>query len=154
MREGLPIASIPTENVRDRQSRWGGVRYSNVESDGVRLMIHVPVGLRLRDPTASRLLTKSASGVLASFRSSTYPRGYASGLHSLRPCCTAFLNSLRAIQLLSVRTDLASLLESSSSLSTNCLIKARRAMDRRVFQKRSGIMWAMIRPFDRRESRR
>ena len=38
------------------------------------------------------MLKKSASGVLASFRSSTYPRGYASGLHSLRPCWTAFLS--------------------------------------------------------------
>ena len=155
---------------------WEGFGIPTLNQNGVRLKIHVPVGLRLIDPPASRLLTKSASGVLASFRSSTgtrpphhsaartnvvllirrtvRPRGYASGLHSLRPCCTAFLNSLRAIQLLSVRTDLASLLESSSSLSTNCLIKARRAMDRRVFQKRSGIMWAMICPFDRRESRR
>jgi len=43
----------------------------------------------------SRLLIKSASFVLASFRSSTYPRGYVSGLHSLRPCWTAFLNSLQ-----------------------------------------------------------
>jgi len=41
------------------------------------------------------MLKKSASGVLASFRSSTYPRGYASGLHSLRPCWTAFLSILR-----------------------------------------------------------
>ena len=47
-------------------------------------------------PTESnRMLKKSASGVLASFRSSTYPRGYASGLHSLRPCWTAFLSILR-----------------------------------------------------------
>jgi hypothetical protein len=53
------------------------------------------VGSSLED--LSRLLTKSAGGVLASFRSSTYPRGYASGLHSLRPCWTAFLNSLRRI---------------------------------------------------------
>jgi len=36
------------------------------------------------------MLKKPASVVLASFRSSTYPRGYASGLHSLRPCWTAF----------------------------------------------------------------
>ena len=42
------------------------------------------------------MLKKSASIVLASFRSSTYPRGYASGLHSLRPCWTAFLSILRA----------------------------------------------------------
>ena len=33
-----------------------------------------------------RMLKKSASFVLASFRPSTYPRGYASALHSLRPC--------------------------------------------------------------------
>jgi len=34
----------------------------------------------------SRMLKKSDSIVLASFRPSTYPREYASGLHSLRPC--------------------------------------------------------------------
>jgi hypothetical protein len=44
---------------------------------------------------ASRMLKKSASIVLASFRPSTYPRGYASGLHSLRPCWTAFLSILQ-----------------------------------------------------------
>ena len=44
---------------------------------------------------SSRMLKKSASFVLASFRSSTYPRGYASGLHSLRSCWTAILSSLR-----------------------------------------------------------
>src|SRR5207344_3532021 len=42
----------------------------------------------------SRMLKKSASFVLASFRPSTYPRGYASGLHSLRPCWTACLSIL------------------------------------------------------------
>ena len=31
------------------------------------------------------MLKKAASFVLASFRSSTYPEGYASGFHSLRP---------------------------------------------------------------------
>jgi len=41
------------------------------------------------------MLKKSASSVLASFRPSTYPRGYASALHSLRPCWTAFLSILR-----------------------------------------------------------
>jgi hypothetical protein len=46
----------------------------------------------------SRLLKKSASSVLASFRPSTYPRGYASALHSMRPCWTAFLNSLLALE--------------------------------------------------------
>jgi len=43
----------------------------------------------------SRMLKKSASGVLASFRPSTYLRGYASGLHSLRPCWANFLSILR-----------------------------------------------------------
>jgi plastocyanin len=41
-----------------------------------------------------RLLKKSASSVLTSLGASTYPRGYASAPRSLRPCCTAFLNSL------------------------------------------------------------
>jgi type II secretory pathway pseudopilin PulG len=41
------------------------------------------------------MLKKSSSFVLASFRPSTYPRGYASGLHSLRPCWTAFLSLLQ-----------------------------------------------------------
>ena len=40
---------------------------------------------------SSRLLIKSASFVLASFRPSTYPRGYASG----PSLAAAFLNSLR-----------------------------------------------------------
>ena len=44
-----------------------------------------------------RLLKKSASGVLASRRGSTYSSEYASPLRSLRPCWTAFLNSLWAI---------------------------------------------------------
>jgi len=54
----------------------------------------------------SRLLKKSASSVLTSFRPSTYPEEYASGLHSLRPCWTAFLSSLRdrAHVALAVRT--------------------------------------------------
>jgi len=43
----------------------------------------------------NRMLKKSASIVLASFRPSTYRRGYASGLHSLRPCWTNFLSILR-----------------------------------------------------------
>jgi hypothetical protein len=41
------------------------------------------------------MLKKSASSVLASLRPSTYPRGYASGLHSLWPCWTAFLSIRR-----------------------------------------------------------
>ena len=41
------------------------------------------------------MLKQSASGVLASFRPSTYPRGYASALHSLRPCWAACLSILQ-----------------------------------------------------------
>jgi hypothetical protein len=41
------------------------------------------------------MLKQSASFVLASFRPSTYLRGYASVLHSLRPCWTVFLSILR-----------------------------------------------------------
>src|SRR5438132_2390058 len=52
----------------------------------------------LFDP--NRVRKKSASFVLASFRPSTYPRGYASALHSLRPCWTAFLSILRDVILL------------------------------------------------------
>jgi len=40
------------------------------------------------------MLKQSASYVLASFRPSTYPGGYASALHSLRPCWTACLSIL------------------------------------------------------------
>jgi hypothetical protein len=47
--------------------------------------------------TVSRMLKKSSSVVLASFRPSTYPKGYASGLHSLRPCWTDFLSILTSI---------------------------------------------------------
>ena len=46
----------------------------------------------------SMMLKKSASGVLASFRPSTYPRGYASALHLLRPCWTNFLSILPDIR--------------------------------------------------------
>src|SRR3954462_11843756 len=44
-------------------------------------------------PKHSRTLKKSASIVLASILN--VARGYASGLHSLRPCRTAFLSILR-----------------------------------------------------------
>ena len=47
------------------------------------------------DFRASRMLKKSSSGVFASFRSSTYPSGYASALHSLRPCWTRLLSILQ-----------------------------------------------------------
>jgi len=41
------------------------------------------------------MLKKPASFVLASFRPSTYPGGYASAIHSLRPCWTIFLSILQ-----------------------------------------------------------
>ncbi len=44
----------------------------------------------------SRMLKEAPSVVLASFRPSTYPRGYASDLHSMRPCWTFPLNILRS----------------------------------------------------------
>src|SRR5262249_51954504 len=45
---------------------------------------------------ASRMLKKPASFVLASLRPSTYLKPYASGLRSLRPRWTVFLNILRS----------------------------------------------------------
>jgi len=42
----------------------------------------------------SRTLKEAANFVLASFRPSTYPRGYASALRSLPPCWTSPLNLL------------------------------------------------------------
>ena len=41
------------------------------------------------------MLTQTASFVLASLRPSTYPQGYASGLHSLRPCWTVCVSILQ-----------------------------------------------------------
>src|SRR5688572_4339735 len=58
------------------------------------------IGLKAAQAASSRMLKKSTSFVLASFRSSTYPRGYASCLHSLRPRWTAFLSILRIVLLL------------------------------------------------------
>jgi hypothetical protein len=70
-------------------------------------MLILPIGIWIKN---SRMLKKSLfhppnpgaprraffpCGVLASFSPSTYPSGYASGLHSLRPCWTAFLSLLR-----------------------------------------------------------
>ena len=68
----------------------------------------------------SRLLIKSASGVLASLRGSTYGTEYTSPLPSLRPCWTAFLNSLQAIQLLSMISGVVLFPVSASSLPTHC----------------------------------
>lgn len=47
--------------------------------------------------SSSRMLKKSASFVLAPLRPSTYGKEYASGLRSLRPRWTAFLNILQAV---------------------------------------------------------
>ena len=55
----------------------------------------------------SRLLIKSASGVLASLRGSTYGTEDDSPLRLLRPCRTAFLNSLRGIRISSVMSAAA-----------------------------------------------
>ncbi len=46
---------------------------------------------------SSKMLKKSASGVLASLRGSTYGTEYASPLRSLRPCWTNFLSILPGI---------------------------------------------------------
>lgn len=43
---------------------------------------------------SSRMLKEDAGFVLTSLRPSTYPRGYASALHSLRLCRTSPLNIL------------------------------------------------------------
>ncbi len=58
--------------------------------------------VRLAMVFPSRLLTKSTSGVLAALGGSTYSLPYVEPLIWLRPCWTALLNSLRAIQILSV----------------------------------------------------
>ena len=49
---------------------------------------------RTRASFTSKLLKQPASGVLAALRGSTYRKEYASPLRLLRPCWTAFLNSL------------------------------------------------------------
>jgi hypothetical protein len=46
-----------------------------------------------------RMLKKASGFVLASFRPSTYPRGYASVPHLLRPCRRTFLTILQQDQL-------------------------------------------------------
>jgi len=64
-----------------------------------------------QNPECSRKLKKPASSVLASFRPSTYPRGYASALHSLRPCLgrgaswRAGVGRVRSLDFLSILRD-------------------------------------------------
>src|SRR5215813_1111207 len=53
-----------------------------------------PVRTRFGIVPPGRLLKKSAAGVLASRRGSTYGTEYASPLCSLRPCRSTFLSSL------------------------------------------------------------
>ena len=67
-----------------------------------------------------RLLIKATSGVLAVLRGALYGREYASPLHSLRPCCTAFLNSLRDILVPSVVGIRSVFSELLTSLLTHC----------------------------------
>jgi hypothetical protein len=67
----------------------------------------------------SRLLTKSASSVLAVLRGSTYGREYASLLRLLRPCWTAFLNSLRRILKEPLSGQTLMVPECSGTLSTS-----------------------------------
>jgi hypothetical protein len=51
------------------------------------------------------MLKKPSGFVLASFRGSTYGKEYASPLHSLRPCWTAFLSILRISSFVSRRSS-------------------------------------------------
>ena len=64
----------------------------------LRNLVYMEVGVGQR--FIRRMLKNFSSGVLASFRPSTYPSGYASVLHSLRPCWTNFLSILRGRALL------------------------------------------------------
>jgi S-disulfanyl-L-cysteine oxidoreductase SoxD len=63
----------------------------------------------------SRLLKKSASSVLTALRGSTYETKYASPLRLLRPCWTAFLNSLLVIVILYVTVIVVWLVPSGCS---------------------------------------
>jgi hypothetical protein len=61
--------------------------------------------VRDEDSPSSRVLKKSASGVLASLRGSTYGAEYDSPLRLLRPCWTAILSTLHG-QLESSQTSI------------------------------------------------
>ncbi len=61
--------------------------------------------VRDEDSPSSRVLKKSASGVLASLRGSTYGAEYDSPLRLLRPCRTAILSTLHG-QLESPQTSI------------------------------------------------
>ncbi len=68
------------------------------------------------------MLTKIASGVLAARTGSTYCREYESPLRLLRPCWTAFLNSLRMILAVSVRDSGLTRQTFGSRVSTICQV--------------------------------
>ncbi len=74
---------------------------------------------------ASRMLKKSASGVLASLRGSPYGAEYASPLRSLRPCWTAILSILRGYLMLSHTSGFAIASRDSMSLSAVCQCRQR-----------------------------
>ena len=89
---------------------------------------------------ASRMLKKSASGVLASLRGSPYGLGkrllrqatggrvktaYASPIRSLRPCWTAILSILRGYLMLSHTSGFAIASRDSMSLSAVCQCRQR-----------------------------
>jgi hypothetical protein len=63
---------------------------------------------------------KSASGVLASLRGSTYGTEYDSPLCSLRPCRTAFLRILHGCSALSKDSISATAIEVKMSFSAAC----------------------------------
>jgi hypothetical protein len=74
------------------------------------------------------MLKKSASSVLASLRPSTYPRGYASALRSLRPCWTIFLSILTEVFLVVPHVRTIEVLVYLNSFSAACLAWCLRQM--------------------------
>ena len=69
---------------------------------------------------SSRMLKKSASGVLASLRGSTYGTEYDSPFRSLRPCWTAFLSILRGCLMSSATSIAETAREGEASFSATC----------------------------------
>jgi uncharacterized pyridoxal phosphate-containing UPF0001 family protein len=94
------------------------------------------------------MLKKSASNVLASFRPSTYPRGYASVPHSLRPCWTAFLSILLEVNLEREATKAGFLLDkrNGAMLSLGALphVAVKGLMAIPLPNQRSGTGWSLL----------
>lgn len=67
----------------------------------------------------------TASFVLTSLRPSTYPRGYASAIHSLRPRWEAFLNNLQDIVVMTLPSSYSTVFD-TSRLVVNTLPEQRR----------------------------